>query len=140
MRREELTLDDGLICLSINGKSETIFNPTDIGFVEKVFNCIEAMDGKQEYFEKRMRNAEPHEVFQIAREADAEMRELLDGVMGAGTCAAQFGNVSVYAYADGLPLWANMLFAIVDRCEGDIVKQQKLTHSRLEKYTSKYHK
>ena len=29
MRREELELDDGLLCLSINGKSEIIFNPTD---------------------------------------------------------------------------------------------------------------
>lgn len=138
MKREELTLDDGLLCLSINGKSETIFNPTDFGFIEKIFHVFDVLDGKQSKLEAQIRTAEPRKVFEIAREADAEMRELVDNVMGAGTCAAQFGDVNVYAYAEGLPLWCNLLFAVMDRCDAELVAQQKQTNPRLEKYTAKY--
>lgn len=140
MKREELTLDDGLLCLSINGKSETIFNPTDFGFVEKIFHVFDVLDGKQSKLEAQIKSAEPRKIFEIAREADTEMRELVDGVMGAGTCAAQFGDVNVYAYAEGLPLWCNLLFAVMDRCDEELVAQQKKTNPRLEKYTAKYRK
>lgn len=140
MKREELTLDDGLICLDINGKSETIFNPTDAGFIAKIFRVFDILDEKQGAFEERVKNAQPREIFDVAREADAEMRELVDSVMGAGTCAAQFGDMNVYAYADGLPVWCNMLLAVMDRCEAEMVAQQKKTSTRLAKYTAKYGK
>ena len=140
MKREELTIDDGLVCLSINGKSETVFNPTDFGFIERLFRVFDTLEGKQSEMEAQIKAAEPRKVFEIARSADAEMRDLVDGVMGAGTCAAQFGDMNVYAYAEGLPVWANLLLAVMDRCEGEMVAQQKLTRPRLEKYTAKYHK
>ena len=140
MRREELELDDGLLCLSINGKSEIIFNPTDLGFIERLFGVFDALDGRQADMEARIKNAQPREVFQIAREADAQMRELLDGALGAGTCEAQFREMNVYAHAEGLPVWCNLLFAIMDRCEVEMVAQQKKTRPALEKYTAKYHK
>lgn len=144
MRREELELDDGLLCLSINGKSETIFNPTDAGFIEKLFHVFETLDAKQNALETRIKaaqqNEQHRELFKIVREADAEMRKLVDDVMGAGTCDAQFGAVNVYAYAGGLPLWANLLLAVLDRCEAEMVQQQKAMHARLTKYTEKYQK
>ena len=140
MKREELTVEDGLVCLSINGKSETIFNPTDFGFIERLFRVFDTLDARQADMEAKIKGAEPRKIFEIARSADSEMRELVDSVMGAGTCAAQFGDMNVYAYAEGLPVWANLLFAVMDRCEGEMVTQQKLTRPRLEKYTAKYHK
>lgn len=138
MRREELTVDDGLLCLSINGKSETIFNPTDMGFVEKLYGVFEELDRRQSAMEAAIRSTEPKEVFRLCREADAEMRRLVDSVMGEGTCAAQFGDVNVYAYAEGLPLWSNLLFAVLERCESEVETQ--LSHPRLEKYRAKYGK
>lgn len=140
MRREEITVDDGLVCLSINGKSETVFNPTDIGFIERLFYVFDTLDGKQTEWEAKKKNAAPREIFDIARAADAEMRELVDGVMGAGTCDAQFCDMSVFAMAEGLPVWANLLFAIIDRCKAEAVEQQKLSRPRLAKYTAKYGK
>ena len=140
MKREELTVDDGKICLSINGKSETVFNPTDFGFIERLFKVFDTLDAKQADMEAKIKGAEPRAVFEIARSADADMRELVDGVMGAGTCDAQFGDMNVYAYAEGFPVWANLLLAVMDRCEGEMVTQQKLTRPRLEKYTKKYQK
>lgn len=138
MKREELTLDDGLLCLAVNGKCEIIFNPTDFGFIERVFGIFDALDAKQGDMERRIKSAEPREIFEIAHQADSEMRELLDGLLGAGVCAALFGDVNVYAYADGLPLWCNLLFAVTDRCETELVDQQKQTNPRLAKYTQKY--
>lgn len=140
MKREELTLDDGILCLAINGKCEIVFNPTDFCFIERVFHIFDALDAKQGDMERRIREAQPREIFEIAREADAEMRELLDGLLGPGTCSALFGDVNVYAYSDGLPLWCNLLFAVTDRCETELVDQQKQTNPRLAKYTAKYQK
>ena len=140
MRREEITLDDGLVCLSINGKSETVFNPTDLGFIEKLFLAFDSLEAKQKALEEKIGSAEPREVFRIARDADADMRELVDGVMGAGTCAAQFGDMNVYARAGGLPVWANLLFAVMDLCETESVSQQKQMRPALEKYAAKYAK
>lgn len=142
MRREELTIDDGLVCLSINGKSETVFNPTDFGFIEKLFSVFDVLQSKQEALEAQVKAATetPREVFRIAREADEEMRDLVDSVMGAGTCRAQFGDMNVYASAEGLPVWMNLLFAVMDRCEAEMTTQQKLMRPKLEKYLSKYGK
>ena len=140
MKREELELDDGLLCLSINGKSETVFNPTDIGFIEKIYKVFDSLTEKQDTMEARVKSAAPREIFDVARKADAEMREMVDGVMGAGTCESQFGDMNVFAYAQGLPVWANLLFAVMDRCELELSAQQKLTTPRMEKYTAKYRK
>ena len=140
MKREELTLDDGLLCLFVNGKSETVFNPTDFGFIERLFHVFDTLEAKQTKLEAQIKSAAPRDIFKIARDADQEMRELVDGVMGAETCAKQFGDVNVYAYADGLPLWANLLLAVMDRCDAEFVTQQKLTNPRLEAYTKKYRK
>lgn len=140
MRREELTLDDGLVCLSINGKCETIFNPTDLGFIEKLFDVFDSLERRQKDLEARINDSEPRAVFQIAREADAEMRELIDGLMGPGTCAALYGDMNVYSRAQGLPVWANLLFSVMDRCETETVTQQKQMRPALEKYTAKYAK
>lgn len=140
MKREELQVDDGLLCLSINGKSEVIFNPTDIGFIERIFTALEALDTRQNEMEARIHSAQLREVFEIARQADADMREAIDSVLGAGTCAAQFGEMNVYASAQGFPVWANLLFAILDRCESEAIAQQKQQHPRLAKYMAKYGK
>ena len=140
MRREELDLDDGLLCLSINGKSEIIFNPTDYGFIERLVDAFEQASELQSELERKVKSSEPRAVFDIARDFDGRMRQLVDAVAGAGTCDAQFGAMNVYAYADGLPVWCNLLFAILDRCESDVVTQQKQMHPRLEKYAAKYKK
>ena len=140
MKREELTLDDGLLCLAVNGKAEIIFNPTDFCFIERVFKIFDALDTKQGDMEQRIKAAQPREIFEIANQADTEMREMLDGLLGAGICAELFGDVNVYAYAEGLPLWCNLLFAVMDRCESELVSQQKQTNPRLAKYTAKYQK
>lgn len=138
MRREELEIDDGLLCLVVNGKSEVVFNPTDIGFLERVYRVFEQLDGIQEQLDKRIHGSSPADIFIVAREADAQMRALVDGVMGEETCEKQFGDMNVYARADGLPVWANLLLAVLDRCEAEVDTQTARMSPRLEKYAKKW--
>lgn len=140
MERRELTIPDGRVCLSINGAFDLVYNPTDINFVEKLFRVFDELDGKQKTMEAEVKAAEQREIFDISRRADAEMRTMIDGVLGEGACAALWGDINSYAYADGLPLWANLLLAVMDECDAGFVQQQKLMRPRMEKYTAKYRK
>ena len=80
------------------------------------------------------------EIFEIARLRDTEMRELIDGVFGRPVCAELFGDMNVYAMADGLPVWCNFLLAVMDEIDTTFAREQKLTNPRIQKYTAKYHK
>ena len=42
--------------------------------------------------------------------------------------------------ADGFPIWANFMLAIIDQFEGEFAEQKKKTNPRIQKYTAKYNK
>ncbi|MBQ9720270.1 MAG: hypothetical protein IJV64_06200 [Oscillospiraceae bacterium] len=65
---------------------------------------------------------------------------MIDGALGAGCCAAVFGTMNVYALAKGLPVWANLLLAVIDEIDTTFAREQKATNPRLEKYLKKYRK
>ena len=45
--------------------------------------------------------------------------------------------MSLFTIADGLPIWANFILAIIDTLEGDFAEQKKKTNPRVAKYTAK---
>lgn len=138
---QELNFDTGLVTFSINGKAEATFNPTDSAFVERLFQTFDKLDGKQETYKTRVEAAKGNrEIFDVAREMDAEMRELLDGALGAPVCDRVFGGMNVYALAEGLPVWCNLMFAVMDQIDTTFAQEQKKTNPRIQKYTSRYHK
>ena len=79
-------------------------------------------------------------IFDLMRERDKEMRELIDGVFDAPVCAMLFGGMNVYAMASGLPVWANLMLAIMDEVDTAFAREQKATNPRVQKYMAKYHK
>lgn len=138
---KELNFDSGLVTYSLNGKCEVSFNPTDSNFVERLFKTFDDLDKKQEVYRADVEKAsDSREVFEVARKCDAEMRAMVDEAMGTPVCDALFGDMNVYAMADGLPVWANLMLAIMDEIDTSFAKQKKLTDPRVAKYTSKYHK
>lgn len=137
---KELNFDTGLVTYSINGKYELTFNPTDSAFVERFFNAFNTLDSKREDYESRIKNADNHKIFEISRELDEEMREVINSVFEADVCNALFGDMNVFALANGLPVWCNLFFAVMDEIDGTFAQQQKMTNPRIAKYTSKYHK
>lgn len=133
------TPDDGVQEISLNNKVSVWLNLTDIDFVERVFNAFDAMDKQQEKYQAALKNEpDAKTVFATARAMDAEMRELINGLFDFDVCTPLYGRMNVYAMAGGLPVWCNLMLALVDEINARMTEQQKKTAPRLDKYTAKY--
>lgn len=138
---KELSFETGLVTYNLNGKADVTLNPTDSAFVERLFNTFDELDKKQEAYKAEIEKvADKREIFVIARKRDAEMRAMIDDTFGQPICDALFGGMNVYAMADGLPVWANLMLAVMDEIDTTFAREQKQTDSRIKKYTAKYHK
>ena len=138
MESKALQFDTGVVSYDINGAVSITFNPTDAAFVERLFNTFDELDKKQEAYKAEVKGLQLKEVFEVARRRDAEMRDMVDGVLDAPVCDALFGDMNVYALANGLPVWANLLLAIMDEIDTSYAREQKLTNARIRKYSEKY--
>lgn len=136
-----LNFATGLVTYNLNEQCEVTFNPTDAAFVERLFRTFEAMDKLQEDYKARISGtADSREIFEHARTMDAEMRGMIDETFGVPVCEALFGGMNVYALADGLPVWSNLMLAVMDVVDTTFAQEQKRTNPRLAKYTAKYQK
>lgn len=137
---EKLTFDTGIKEYEVNGGEILRFNPSDSAFVGKLFNAFDSLDKKQEIYRAQIDSMkDKREIFEIAHKQDIEMRTIIDGVFGP-ICDSLFGDMNVYAMADGLPVWCNFLLAIIDEVDTSFAREQKKTNPRIAKYTAKYHK
>lgn len=138
---KELNFDSGVVSYSLNGKCEVSFNPADRVFAEKLYNAIDAMEKIQSgYAQKGEELQGPEGAFELARERDEKMAEVLDGVFGVPVCAAAFGDMSLCAFAGGFPVWLNLMLAVVDEMDENIGTVKSQAESRIAKYKSKYQK
>lgn len=136
---KELNFESGLVTYSLNGKCEVTFNPTDSNFVERLYTAFEELDKKQEGYKAQIEKmANKKEIFEFARERDSEMRSIIDGVFGVPVSDAIFGDMNVYAVAAGLPVWCNLMLAVMDEIDTTFAREQKATNPRIAKYTAKY--
>lgn len=137
----EIKFDTGLVTYDINGACQVEFNPTDSHFVEKLFSTFESLDEAQKTFEAdKAKSSNPKDVFELARQLDKSMREQIDGIFGQPVSEALFGGMNLYAVANGLPVWSNLVLALMDEVDTGFAREQKLTNPRLAKYTAKYKK
>ena len=67
------------------------------------------------------------------------MRDIINGLFGKDVCTLLVGDINIYARADGLPLWANLILAVMDVMEVTAQAEDKAAQKRIEKYTKKYH-
>lgn len=124
---------------TVNGRRDISFNPTDSAFVERLFSAFDRLDKKQEAYREEIETlSDKKAVFEVARCRDAEMRALIDEVFCDTICADIFGDMNVYALADGLPVWCNFLLAVMDEVDTAFAREQKMTNPRIRKYTAKY--
>ena len=135
----ELRFETGLVTFSLNGAADVTFNPTDPAFVERLYNVFESLDKKQDEYDKEKREGKTNrEMFDYARKIDSEMRSMVDEVFDAPICEPVFGTMNVYAMADGMPVWANMMFAILDVVNKNMEDEGKKINPRIEEYKAKY--
>lgn len=136
---ETIRFDTGVKEFTLNDAVTVRFCPTDMNFVETVYRAIEALDAKQEEYQQTLSKLDNGaEVFDFARKIDAEIREEINAVFGTDVCTPVFGAMSVYSIADGFPVWANLLFAIIDMFDGEFAEQKKKRNPRIQKYVDKY--
>lgn len=137
----ELNIDTGLVTFNPNGACEVSFNPTDASFIRNLYEVFNSLDKKQDEYRAEIEKiGDKAKIFDVANARDAEMRSMIDGIFGKPVCEAVFGKMNVYALAGGLPVWCNLMFAIMDEIDTSFTREQKLTNPRISKYAAKYHK
>lgn len=137
---KSLNFDTGRVEYVLNGAVTVSFNPTDTAFVERVHKLFTDLESKQDEYQRRIDEIgeDGAAMFAYAAERDAEMRGLIDGVLGEGVADALFPDMNCYALADGMPVWVNLMFAIADEIDEAFGKQQKKADPRIRKYNAKY--
>lgn len=138
---KELVFDSGVVSYSLNGKCEVSFNPADRVFAERFYNAVDEMGKLQDEYAKKAEALQgPEGAFELARERDVEMSKVLDGLFNAPVCEAVFGSMSLCAFANGFPIWLNLMLSILDEIESNIGDIQKQADPRIAKYKAKYQK
>lgn len=137
----DLQISTGVVEYNLNGKVKVHFNPADAAFVKKLMGVFDVLEQKQSETKAELNSANDyHRIFEIADAKDAEMREILDGVFDVPVCEALCGAMNVYAMADGLPVWCNLLLSILDVCAASFDGVDEKMEYRIKKYTAKYKK
>ncbi len=135
-----LNFDTGIVTYSLNDKCEISINPTDDKLVSRLISLVDKLGAKREEYAASMHKAEVKDAYDVSCRYDAEMRAEIDAALGGAVCAAVFGEMSVLAMADGLPVFCNLIFAILDEVSAGWAMESQKTSERMEKYIAKYKK
>ena len=133
----ELNFDLGLNEYDLGGKVTVQFNPTDVSFLEKLSESFATLDRIQEEV-KREEIIDEKDVYNLAKNLDTKMREIIDTLFGQDVCTPLFGEMNLFASAGGLPVWANLMLAIADEVQASMQGELEKRNDRIKKYTEKY--
>lgn len=128
-----IEFEKGLVEYDIGGALTVRFNPTDEGFIAKIEDTFASLDGLQE------RLAEDGSFSQFG-ELDAQMRAKVDGLLGDGAADALFEGMNCFAIADGLPVWLNLMLALMDEVSDACEREFGRTDARFGEHKAKYQK
>ena len=135
-----LNFDTGINEYDLGGRVTVRFNPTDVGFLEKLSGSFAALDLIQEEVKLSQDEiTDEKDVFNLAKNLDGKMRDILNALFGMDVCTPLFGSMNLFASAGGLPVWANLMLAVADEVETSMNGELKKREARIKKYTEKYH-
>ena len=135
---KELNFDLGLNEYDLGGKVTVKFNPTDVSFLEKLSDSFATLDKIQEEV-KREEISDEKDVYNLAKNLDEKMRDIINALFGQDVCTPLFGEMNLFSSAGGLPVWANLMLAIADEVQVSMQGELKQREARIRKYTEKYH-
>ena len=136
-----MEIKTGVQNYDLGGKVTVSFNPTDLHFAGKVKDGIDACIAREEAFQNFVAKTEDvGKMFLEAENADKDIEGIVNGVFGVDVVAPLCEGISVRAWADGMPIWANILLAIMDVLEAGQSEAMKASKARIAKYTKKYGK
>lgn len=138
---KQIHLESGTQEYTLNDSCVIRFNPTDLFFVEQLYN---AMDALGQMDEKRAEiagsDSDTRSKFDAWRHLDAQARQIINDLFGVDVCGACWGNVSPMAFSGGFPLWANLLCALIDEIDETVKAEHAASMPRVNKYLKKYHR
>lgn len=138
---EKLNIDLGIKEYELCEGCTISFNPTDMELLKKMmdtFKDLEAEEARQR--EKITKITDYTEMYDAYAEMDKAFRAKLNGLFGKDICTPLIGDVNIYARGNGLPIWANIVLAIIDEFDDSIKEQDQIGQARIAKYTKKYQK
>jgi len=143
-----LSLDLGIQEFKITDDFSIRFNPSDVRFVERLFKIFEEIEGIHTSVFQGLDEGgagSTGEFFDTLNEAEKTIREKIDGIFGAPLCEHIFydpeiGELSVFAASDGLHLWMNLFFALLDNVDSTIIKEERRVNPRMDAILAKYQK
>ena len=136
---KELNFDFGVQEYDLGGKVTVCFNPTDIGFIEKLSDSFSYLDLIQEEVKlSKEEVTDEKDVYALAKSLDGKMRDIINALFGQDVCTPLFGEMNLFASAGGLPVWANLMLAIAEEVESSMQGELKQREARIKKYTEKY--
>lgn len=115
----------------LGGKVKVRFNPTDETFVAKLEQTFSSLDGLQE-------QVASVPGIQKFVELDKDMRKKIDALLGDGVSDALFEDMNCYALADGLPVWMNLILAILDEVSEAYESEFGKSDARYRQHAAKY--
>lgn len=71
-------------------------------------------------------------------EAEKKLTELINRIFNADVCTAAANGASLFALADGYPLYERILSVLAELYGEEMERQAKLRLSRISKHTGKY--
>ncbi len=135
---------DGLKTFTINGDNERVitFAPTDTTFVRRVQDGMEKLDAcQQKYKDELDATEETIKILDLVDACDKEIRTIIDGIfIQRGISDIIFGNLSTCGVADGMPIWAGFIVALISECDEYVDAQGKQNNPKLQKLLKKYKK
>ena len=138
---KNISFDSGIEEYDLDGKVTVKFNPTDTTFLEKLSDSFGVLDLIQEEVRKSQDEfTDEKAVFNLAKNLDTKMREIINSLFGLDVCTPLFGEMNLFASAGGLPVWANLMLAIADEVQASMDGELKKREARIRKYTDKYKK
>ncbi len=136
---KSLNFSDGLEEYRLNDRTSVRFNPTDMGFLEKLSAAFGKLDALQEEVRaSRESITDDREVFPVARDLDAKMRGILNELFDSDICTPLFGGLNLFASSGGLPVWANLMLAVSEEVQSAMASELEQREARIAKYVKKY--
>ena len=123
----------------VNSKCEIDFDPEDSTFAQDMLDCFMKLDESQEVYEKKVCACSTFPaLFEVFREYDANARRAIDKTIGKPVCDSLFGDMNVYAFGNGLPVWSNFLLAIMLRLKHPAIADFFSCNERAKKYMNRF--
>ena len=134
-----LNFDLGINEYTLSEKVTVRFNPTDVSFLEKLSDAFAYLDLIQEEVKQSKEEVtDEKDVYNLAKNLDSKMREIINALFGQDVCTPLFGEMNLFASAGGLPVWANLMLAIAEEVQSSMQGELEQREARIRKYTEKY--